>query len=271
MRYLLLALATAGLPSWWSIGAERPAQLMTTTGGIVFGIWPDKPPRPAPTLFVLAASISETLESAYFRQAGEMLAREGWMLVSVDLPCHGREVRTGESAGLSGWRSRVDRGEDVMADVTQRLRGVLDYLLMERLADPARIAALGTSRGGFAALHFAATDPRVACVAGFAPVTDLAHLSEFRGAAELALVGQLALNRQADALAGRGVWLVIGDRDARVSTDSAIALARQVTASSLRLGRPARVDLHVIAEPKGHTVPAGYAELAAQWLRAQFP
>jgi hypothetical protein len=30
------------------------------------------------------------------------------------------------------------------------------------------------------------------------------------------------------------------------------------------------VDLHVIAEPRGHTVPAGYAELGAAWLRKKF-
>ena len=82
---------------------------------------------------------------------------------------------------------------------------------------------------------------------------------------------RLALERHVDALAGRALWLVIGDRDARVSTDSAIHFARRVTAVSLEKKLPALVEFHVISEPKGHTVPAGWPERAADWFRRQLP
>ena len=103
-------------------------------------------------------------------------------------------------------------------------------------------------------------------MAAFAPVTDLAMLREFKGAEQNPLVQRLSLENRAGELAGRAVWIVIGDRDERVSTDSVIRFARKATAESLRRKRAALVDLHVVAEPSGHTTPAGSAELAAEWI-----
>jgi len=40
---------------------------------------------------------------------------------------------------------------------------------------------------------------------------------------------------------------------------------------SLEKKLPALVELHVISEPKGHTVPAGWVEHAAVWFRKQLP
>lgn len=262
---------TAMLVTHHDLRADESVEVMETAEGVRFGLWPRRPEQPAATVFVFAGAIEDSLGSAYYRQAGEMLAKDGWVLVSVDLPCHGKEIRPQESGGLSGWRDRTDKQENVMADVTGRLSRVLTHLIAERISDPERVAAMGTSRGGFVAYHFAAADQRVKCVAGFSPVTDLTALSEFHGAENNPLVSQLALDHQAEKLAGRAMWLVIGDRDARVSTDSAIRFARRVTAASLERQLPALVDLHVVAEPKGHTVPAGSAELAADWIRKQCP
>ena len=101
----------------------------------------------------------------------------------------------------------------------------MDYLITNGYTDPAKTNVCGTSRGGFAALHFAASDARVKCVAAFAPVTDLAVLSEFDGVGQKLSVRALALTEQTKNLAGRNIWLVIGDRDKRVGTDSAIDFA----------------------------------------------
>lgn len=252
-----------------TLAQEADVQILTTKTGVRFGVWPTIPKQPAPTLFVLAGSIEGTLGDAYYRQSGNNLSRLGYLCVSVDLPCHGREQRSDEPHGLAGWRYRCDRDQDVIADSNQRLRSVLDHLIEARLTDAERVAACGTSRGGFAALHFAAADPRVKCVAAFAPVTDLGALTEFRGAEQHPLVLRLALERRADDLAGRALWLVIGDRDDRVGTDHVIRFARSVTAASLTNRREALVELHVVPEPQGHTTPAGAAAQAAHWIEQQ--
>jgi dienelactone hydrolase len=243
--------------------------MLSTSTGVRFGIWPARPAKPAPTLIVLATTPEATLANAYYRQAGDVLAQRGYLLVSVDLPCHGAERREGEPEGLDGWRKRCERGENFVADLTARLSAVLDHLIAEKMTDPERIAVCGTSRGGYSALQFAAADPRVKCVAAFSPVTDLTALREFRGAEENPLVKQLAIAEQAGKLAQRPVWIAIGDRDARVDTDRAIAFARRVTAASLEQGHDSRVDFHVLAQPKGHSTPDGAAEQAAEWIDRQ--
>lgn len=245
------------------------ATLMTTKDGVRFGVWPGLPDRPAPTLFVFATTVEGTLNDAVYRQAANLLGPRGYLCVAVDLPCHGPQHRDGEPDGLSGWRYRIDRQEDVMLDLTTRARAVLDHLVDAGWADAGRVAACGTSRGGFSALHFAAAEPRVKCVAAYAPVTDLPVLSEFqRDGEQPELVTRLSIERQADRLAGRAVWLIIGDRDERVGTDHLIGAARAITRASLAASRPALVEFHVLPEPKGHTTPAGASELSAVWIES---
>ena len=157
------------------------AQVLTTKTGVRFGIWPAKPQSPAPTLFLLANSIEGTLNDLYFRQSGNMLAKQGYLCVSVDLPCHGQERRKGEPAELVGWRRRCELGDDFVADVTKRCSAVLDELIATGLTDAEKIAVCGTSRGGFMGMHFAAADPRVKCVVAFGLLTDMTVLREFNG------------------------------------------------------------------------------------------
>jgi dienelactone hydrolase len=272
MKYFLLAI---GLVFSASVQAADKSPLpaapesLTTAEGVRFALWPKRPAKPAPLLFILSGDQSETLSSKYFRQAGQHLAEDGVVCVSVDLPSHGRDARPDEK-GLTGWRKRCDKGQNFVAEVSGRLTAVLDHLIQEGIADPGRIAVSGTSRGGFIATHFAMADARVQHVLTFAPLADLARITEFKGAEDLPLVQNLALEKNAASLAGKSLWLVIGDRDDRVSTDSVVRFARAVTQTTLAAGTPASVDLHVIAEPRGHTVPAGYAELGAAWLRKKF-
>lgn len=237
-----------------------------TANGVEYGLWGRRAGVKQPTLIVLGSAIDPVLGSAYFRQCGNQLSEaSGWLCVSIDLPCHGARTRPGESGGLSGWRQRVEKGEDFVAPFNARLSSVLDHLIEKGIADPDRLAVCGTSRGGYLAIQFAVHDQRVQAAAGFAPVTDLRALSEFRGLDDNPLAKKLSLENQAAALAGRRVWIGIGDQDQRVSTDRAIACARAMTAAKVR------TTFHLLPEPRGHTTPRGSAELAADWIKSVFP
>lgn len=245
------------------------AKRHTISEGVEFGLWGEMTSKPAPTLFILASTIEETLDSPYFRQCGNQLGKQGYLLVSIDLPCHGKEHRSGEPEGLAGWPYRCEQGNNFVDDNNSRLSVVLDHLIKSGQTDASKVAVCGTSRGGYLALQFAAHDPRVKAVAAFAPVTDLTALREFKGQETNRLVKSLSVIHQSDKLAGRPVWIVIGDQDKRVGTDHSIDLARAITKSSLANGCKSQVDLHVIAEPRGHTVPSGSPQLAADWFRRQ--
>jgi len=247
----------------------RP-QFVRTPTGTHFGILGNYPTEPAPTLFVLAGTSAETLASDHFLQCGLFLARQGYLCVSLDLPCHGHDHRPDEPEGLAGWRSRVDAGEDLMGGFVGRAQNVLDFLIAEKYTDATRIAICGTSRGGFAALHFAAVEPRIRCAVAMAPVTQLTVLDEFRNMSHPEKADVLAVSKLSNRLVDRGVWIAIGDQDQRVSTDAAIAFARRLSAVAAEKSLPSQVNLLVLAEPGGHTTPPGTAALAADWISTQF-
>ncbi|QDT80545.1 esterase [Gimesia maris] len=261
---LTLVMMTATLSA-----AEPAVELHKTKAGTEFATWGPLPDQPKPTFFILAGTMESTLGSPYFRQCGNQLADAGYLLVSVDIPCHGKQHRPPEPTGLSGWAYRCEQGDDFVADNNRRLSQVLDELIAGGQTNPDYVGVCGTSRGGYLALQFAAHDPRVKGVAAFAPVTDLTVLNEFKSRSKNEMVQSLSMIRNADKLAGRPVWIVIGDRDVRVGTDEAIAVARSITQAGLEKGGQSQVDLHVIAEPKGHTVPAGSTDLAANWFLKQ--
>ncbi len=273
LRITALFVVAVCLADCRSLSAEASTSEIArgkTSDDVEYGVWNRVDDGPAPVLFVLASTIDETLGSAYFRQCGNELAEHGWVCVSIDLPCHGTQSVEREPAGLNGWSDLAAQKRDFVAEANQRLSHVLDHLIKTGVADPERVAACGTSRGGFLAIHFAAHDERVQCAAGFAPVTDLEALREFRAIADSPFVAGLSLKSRAEKLAGRPVWIVIGDQDERVGTDRAVAFAQKLTAASRAKKQKSRVEIIVVPEPRGHTTPPGSSKRAAAWILNQF-
>jgi dienelactone hydrolase len=260
---LLLAPATPA-------AAQEKVQTLSTPEGIRFTILGEKPAAPAATLFVFATGAQETLEAVVYSRAGRILAKDGWLSVSVDIACHGNDARDGEPGGIEGWRRRLDNGEEWLPAFAKRSSSVLDYLIKEGYTDPQRVAACGTSRGGFSALHFAAAEARVKAVAGFAPVTNLLALREFAGTKHEAAANALAAATLAPKLADRAVWVCIGAHDERVSTDDCVAFTRKVVAAAVAAQKKHNVELHVMPSP-GHTIHETAHEEVAAWLKRQVP
>jgi dienelactone hydrolase len=249
-------------------GKTKITMLKTPTG-IRFGLSGEKRDRPAPTLFILASSVEDSLGSEDFAKVGRLLLSKGFICVSVDMPCHGLDQKAAEPGGLAGWRFRLEKGEDLVGTLTKSLSAVLDHLIQAGYTDEHKVAVAGTSRGGFMALHFAAAESRVRFSAAFAPVTDLLALSEFAGTKQVTPAGALDLRRHAGKLAGRSVWLCIGNDDQRVGTDQAIAFTRKVVAASVSAKKPADVELHVMPTI-GHRIHATAHEEAAAWFAKRF-
>lgn len=260
----LLLIATCVCPAVADDSAFGAVQTLETADNVRFSILGSKPARPAPTLFVFALDAERTLSSDTYRQAANFLAQQGYLCVSIDLPCHGQQRRPGEAAEIKGWRQRVDAGENVMEEFTTRASHVLDYLVEKQYADPERVAACGTSRGGFSACHLAIADPRIKCVATYIPVADLRYLREFKGAESSPVLAALSLTQCADKLADRGVWISIGDRDERVNTDNAIEFARALSTSAAN-NKSRNIELHV-SSIEGHATPPDAARASAVWI-----
>lgn len=261
--------------------AEPEVQFLKTAEGIPFAVLGEKPAAPAPTLFVFGGDARSSLLGEDVNQIGRLLMPHGYLCVSVDVPCHGFDIRDGEKpAGLEGWKNRIVNGEDLAANFSARSSKVLDHLIAEKFTDPARVAVAGTSRGGFAALHFAAADPRVKQAIGFAPVTHLPALTEFAGAQEHPKVLAQSVIHVADKLVGKPLLLIIGNDDARVSTADCLTLGLEIVKKSKGKLNPIPVEvrlvgtidhrLHARPMPQYGQLCSPHAEAAA-WLLAQAP
>lgn len=236
--------------------------------GTRFAVLGNKPHSPAPVVFLFALDCETTLTEARYSRVGQLLASRGYVCVSLDMPCHGEDAKQEEPTHLAGWRMRADRGENFVAQFTDRASAVLDYLIREHYADARKVAACGTSRGGFMAVHFAAADSRVGCAVGFSPVTDLLMLREFEGSPDDGLAAALSLSRASARLVGRPLWICIGNNDSRVSTESALSFASSLARSSREPGEPAMFEIHVMYS-EGHHTPNGAHEMAAEWIQRQ--
>lgn len=98
-----------------------------------------------------------------FDWLGQFLAARGYVVIQPNFrgsSGYGKQF-VGENA-FHDWRK-------VMSDIHDSS----DWLVKQGLADPARLAILGWSYGGYAALQSAAMNPRYKAVVAIAPVTDL--------------------------------------------------------------------------------------------------
>jgi dienelactone hydrolase len=244
---------------------NRSLTILRTPGGMRFGLLGSKPSQPAPTLFVFATDLEQTLSDERYVQVGRLLQESHFLIVSLDVPCHGEDRRKDEPEGIAGWRFRLESRENFLVDYVARASSVLDFLIQERYTNPGDVSASGTSRGGFIALHFAANDSRVKRVAAFAPVTNLAFLKEFESMLDKSLLEVASLSRVTDKFVGRPIWITIGNRDDRVGTGGAIAFMKQVVDASALRETMATIELH-IRPSVGHKTPSSAHEGAARWF-----
>jgi len=253
-------------------------QILKTDTGMRFGLTGKKSSQPAPTLVILSGTIEDALTGVFEDDSSGVklricdnntLAQNGFIYVSLDLPCHGLERRDNEMQGLDGWRYRIEHGENFIPEFNARLNKMLDYLIKEGYSDPEKIALLGISRGGFLAMHFISNESRVKCTVAIAPVVDLGTLREFKGLEQNSMVTSIALSNYAGKLSGKAILITIGDQDARVDTDKVIAFARSVSQAS---GKESHIELRVMPEPRGHYSSWEEVEQSAVWLTKElFP
>jgi len=252
-----------------AFAADPQMHEFRTPDGVRYAVWGEKPASPAPTLFIFGQSLEEMRSHGFFTEIGRILAPRGFIYVTLDPPGHGEDAREGEPGQLSSWNYRVNAGEPLFETFTARASAVLDHLVGEGYTDASRVAACGNSRGGFLALRFAAAEPRIRAALGFSPVTDLLALSEFSKSTNREAAQAMSAEALVPKLAGRPVYVTIGNRDARVGTGAAIAFATKLVAASLegQSDPKAVVPVTLVVGPSpGHGTPRGAHAAGAAWL-----
>ena len=220
--------------------------------------------RPALLLNLAGDHVTQLQTHPYDIPVQAFLAA-GHAVASVEMPGHGDRVRPGEPAGIACFAADAARGEDTLGRFVADLERAIDGCIGANLVAPGAVFAAGTSRGGYVALRLAAECPHVAGVAAYAPVTDWQVLSEFAALSQRADVAAMALVHWAPRLAGRPVWIGMGNHDPRVGTTQCLEFATAVAAAERDLGCPSAFCLHVVPED-GHSLSASWRQRGADYL-----
>jgi hypothetical protein len=137
---------------------------------------------------------------------------------------------------------------------------------------PDPVFRFGVSRGGYCALRLAASEPRIAAVAAFALATDWRVVAEFAAVKDHPEVAALALTHHAASLAGRRVYLAIGNHDRRVETNACTAFVLAIGEAEVRNGlAPSRLRYLVVDDSPGHALAAPWRHAGIQFLLHDTP
>src|SRR5665213_186178 len=230
-------------------------------------------PRPEqlaahPLLLLTLAGERETSLTVHpYAIAAELFLTHGHRVVGFDLPNHGKRVDK-YGVGLAGWRNAFAAGKDPLALAVEEASAIFSWSLRSGLAQAGRIVVYGISRGGYLALRMLAEDARLAAAAAIAPVTDWAVLTEFSADRKRDYIAALSLSRLVDQLAGKPVFIVIGNADERVGTLSCSQFFLNLLEANVRHGHGTsgiEFACATMAAP-GHTVDDSWRLAGAEFL-----
>jgi len=114
---------------------------------------------PLPAFFYFALSAEESLLQEPFNRPVEALKEAPLRCYSFSLPYHegGGKGKT----AIEEWGALLEQGNDFLTPFFHQCAEQVEQLVAKGLVDPEKIAAGGLSRGGFAAAHLAALEPRI--------------------------------------------------------------------------------------------------------------
>jgi dienelactone hydrolase len=112
---------------------------------------------------------------ALCRPMGPELARAGFRVLAIDMPCFGGRAGTRE---LGATKAAIWRGGSLAGQMLGELSSALDWLAGDAGTDPRRVGVFGLSMGATLGYWLAAVEPRVAAVAHLCCFADFGPLVE---------------------------------------------------------------------------------------------
>jgi len=217
-------------------------------------------------LVYLSADRASSMPDGRYGAPAKAFLEQGHRIVSFDLPAHGDRVDA-HGSGIAGLAARVAAGQKPFDLLVADGRAVIDECLRRGLAEMGRIVAAGVSRGGYSALRLAAADDRIVAVAAFAPPADWGLVTEFASQKDRPEVAALALENFAPPLAGRRVYVAIGNHDLRAGTDACTRFVLALTAEERRRGgNKSGLRFLVVDDSPGHALAAKWRAEGIQFL-----
>jgi len=107
---------------------ENEITIQHTKTGVRFGMLGKNGPSPAPTLFMFGDTIEGTLTREDFSSIARVVGKNGYLCVSLDLPCHGMEAKSDDPPDrLSCWRKLLEEDDNFVGSFVPKVSAVLDF------------------------------------------------------------------------------------------------------------------------------------------------
>lgn len=225
---------------------------------------------PLPCLFYFALTGEESLTLEPFNQPVQFMKDKPIRIFSSTLPCHTREEK--HTDAMARWANEIARGNDILNDFIFRSSENIKFLIEQGIAAPSKIAVSGLSRGSFLAAALAASVPHVNSILGWAPVTTLATLLEFKELHNHPLLDSFSPSRILPQLIHKKLRYYIGNQDTRVGTKECFEFVfRLATLAHEKHVRSPSAEL--IMSPsighKGHGTPPHLFKDGVDWAAKQ--
>lgn len=186
---------------------------------------------------------------------GPVLARMGFAVLAIDLPCFGTRATVSESAAA---KALLWRGQSLAGQMLGELASAVGWLAERDDVDADRIGVFGLSMGATFGYWLAAADERLAFVAHECCYCDFATLVAMGGhdrhgiyLTVPGLLARISTGRIAGLVAPRPQLIMLGDRDA-LTPPAAIEVALAETRAAYAAAGAADA-LEVLREPDtGH-------------------
>jgi esterase FrsA len=225
------------------------APIENPQGGHIYFEGPDLSLGPLPAVIFFALSAKTSLYVDPFNQSVLDLAQHGIRVFSWDLPFHHDGADPKEA--MNQCIQEFTHNPQFINNFTAQCRLHLDYLIEQHIVTS--LAVAGLSRGAFFATQWAAQEPRLTTILGFAPLTH-----------------QMATPSIIHPLIYKRLRFYIGNHDQRVGTDQCFAFIKKLTDTAIQEGiRSPQVEMIIYPSIgyQGHGTPPNIFHEGANWLK----
>lgn len=217
-----------------------------------------------PTLLYFSLSGEESLSLDPYNQIVTFLKGSGIRVISVTLPGHHEGQDKYEA--MKYWAYHLEELQTFLKE----MHALLDHLFEKKWINSDQFALAGLSRGGYIATSLL-SHPKVKVALGYAPLTDLNHLTEFQEA-NLTLMKQLSLENVMEKIYDKSLRYYIGNRDLKVGTkkacDFVVKLADYAYQKKVRSPK-IELTISPSAGLMGHGTLPPIFEQGALWIKKQ--
>lgn len=222
---------------------------------------------PLPSVFYFSLSGHESLDLDPFNQPAVILSGQGIRVFSLTLPGHDGDFP--HQHAIKEWGNILASGKSIVDDFVGICIRALEFLVAQGYADPHSIAAAGLSRGAYIATQFAAKDERVGTILGFAPLTRLETIKDFKVEADPELLSKHALENLIPELLKKKLRFYIGNYDTLVGTPHCFSFIHALSEAAYQHNRrfpPVELIIYPSIGHKGHGTPPEIFTAGSEWL-----